>query len=142
MAEPVVRLAAVRREPLSVDELFRAVRTPSSGGIAVFVGTVRDDDHGRAVLRLEYEGHPNAEQMIELVAAEVAGRHPVQAVAAVHRVGMLEVGELAVVAAASAAHRETAFDAARDLIDEIKARVPIWKRQFFADGTTEWVGSP
>lgn len=137
-----LRLVDVREVPLSVDEVLAAVDDPGSGGTCVFVGTVRDVDHERAVKALAYSAHPSAVQRLRDVMADVAGRHPVRALAAVHRVGDLAVGDLAVVAAASAAHRGEAFDACRDLIDTLKQTVPIWKHQEFGDGSQEWVGLP
>jgi len=137
-----LRLVDVRDVPLSVDEVLAAVDDPGSGGTCVFVGTVRDVDHERAVKALAYSAHPSAVQRLREVMADVAGRHPVRALAAVHRVGDLAVGDLAVVAAASAAHRGEAFEACRDLIDTLKQTVPIWKHQEFGDGTQEWVGLP
>ena len=137
-----VRLVAVRDTPLSVDEVLAAVLDPSAGGVVVFVGTVRDLDGGKAVGGLGYSAHPAAEQQLGDVARSVAQRFPAVALAAVHRVGDLAVGDLAVVVAAACPHRGEAFDAARALIDELKETVPIWKHQIFADGTDEWVGSP
>jgi molybdopterin synthase catalytic subunit len=136
----VVALAAVREQPLSVDECLDAVRLAGVGGTAVFVGTVRDHDHGRAVVKLEYTAHPRAQVEIVRVAGEAAALAGVLAVAAVHRVGSLSVGELAIVVAAGAAHRFEAFAACRRLVDDVKDQVPIWKRQVFEDGSTEWVG--
>jgi molybdopterin synthase catalytic subunit len=137
-----VRLLDVRDEPLSVDEVLAAVSDPGAGGTCVFVGTVRDVDGGRAVTVLDYTAHPSVSAILREVADEVASRHPVNAVAAVHRVGELKVGDVAVVVAAAAPHRGEAFDACRQLIDELKTRVPIWKHQRFDDGGEEWVGSP
>jgi molybdopterin synthase catalytic subunit len=137
-----VRLVALRDQPLDVGEVTAAVSDPSAGGLTVFVGAVRDHDGGQAVSRLEYTAHPSAEQRLAEVAAEVAEEFDVVAVAAVHRVGQLGIGDLAVVSAVSAAHRGTAFEASRALIDRLKERVPIWKHQEFADGTEEWVGTP
>jgi molybdopterin synthase catalytic subunit len=137
-----VRLLALRDTPLSVDEVLAAVSDPSVGGTAVFIGSVRDDDGGRGVTALGYSAHPIATDALTAVAAKVAAEHPDVILAAVHRVGDLEVGDLAVVVAAAAAHRAEAFAAARQLIDELKAEVPIWKHQRFADGTQEWVGAP
>jgi molybdopterin synthase catalytic subunit len=136
-----VRLLDVRDEPLSVDEVLAAVSDPGAGGTCVFVGTVRDVDGGRAVTVLDYTAHPSVSAILREVADEVASRHPVNAVAAVHRVGELKVGDVAVVVAAAAPHRGEAFDACRQLIDELKTRVPIWKHQRFDDGGEEWVGS-
>jgi molybdopterin synthase catalytic subunit len=135
----VIRLAELRDTPLSVDEAHGAVMDPAAGGIALFVGAVRDHDHGRGVVRLRYTAHPSAEAELRRVAEKVVADYPVLAVAAVHRTGELEVGDLAVVAAVSSAHRGEAFDACRALIDELKRSVPIWKHQHFADGGSEWV---
>jgi molybdopterin synthase catalytic subunit len=142
MSASTVRLAALRDQPLSVDEVVEAVRDPAAGGLVVFVGAVRDNDDERAVDRLDYEAHPSAEARLREVAEEVAAKHPTVAVAATHRVGKLAVGDLAVVVAASCPHRAEAFAAARALIDELKSTVPIWKHQVFSDGDEEWVGTP
>jgi molybdopterin synthase catalytic subunit len=139
---PEVVLAEVRETPLSVDEVLAMVRHPRCGGIATFVGVVRDHDHGEAVAALDYSAHPSVVATLREVCDEVAARHAVARLAAVHRVGHLEVGDLAVVAAVAAPHRGEAFEACRDLIDTLKARVPIWKHQRFADGSDEWVGLP
>lgn len=138
----VVRLVAVRETPLSVDECLAAVAHPAAGGTAVFVGTVREVDEGRSVDELAYSAHPGAESAMRRIATEVADRFPVCGLAAVHRVGSLSVGDLAVVVAASTRHRAEAFEAARELIEQIKTTVPIWKRQRFANGAVEWVGTP
>ena len=138
----VVRLLDLRVEPLSVDEVLAAVADPGAGGTCLFVGTVRDVDRGRGVTELDYSAHPTVADVLREVADEVAAAYPVRALAAVHRVGDLGVGELAVLVAAAAPHRGEAFDACRRFIDELKRRVPIWKHQLFADGDEEWVGSP
>jgi molybdopterin synthase catalytic subunit len=136
----VIRLLGVRDAALSVDEVLAAVNDPGSGGTVVFVGTVRDTDDERAVETLGYSAHPTVDVALREVAEHVAATHPVTALAAVHRVGDLVVGDLAVVVAASCPHRAEAFAACRALIDELKATVPIWKNQVFADGSQEWVG--
>jgi molybdopterin synthase catalytic subunit len=136
-----VRLLEVREQPLSVDDVLDAVRHPGAGGTAVFVGTVREQDGGRAVEGLDYSAHPTVTTALQAVAATVLDRHDVLALAAVHRVGDLAVGDLAVVAAVACPHRSEAFDACRTLVDELKATVPIWKHQRFADGSDEWVGT-
>ncbi|RLV50905.1 molybdenum cofactor biosynthesis protein MoaE [Nocardioides mangrovicus] len=138
----VVRLVDVREVPLDPAEVLDAVRDAEGGGLDLFVGLVRDHDHGRGVSRLEYSAHPTAAATIREVAEEVAAEFDVLAVAAVHRTGMLEIGDVAVVTAAVAAHRGQAFDANRALIDRLKQRTPIWKHQLFADGDEEWVGTP
>ena len=138
----VVRLIAIRESELSVDEVRAAVADPGAGGIALFAGAVRDTDHDQGVTGLSYTAHPSAEAELRRVAGEIADKFGVVAVAAVHRVGDLVVGDLAVVVAVSCSHRAEAFDACRALIDELKASVPIWKHQRFTDGTSEWVGTP
>jgi molybdopterin synthase catalytic subunit len=137
----VIRLVAIRGDELSVDEVRAAVADPAAGGVALFVGAVRDSDSDRTVHGLSYSAHPNAEAELRRVAEQIAEKYPVTAVAAVHRTGDLKVGDLAVVVAVSCPHRAEAFDACRALIDELKATVPIWKHQRFADGSSEWVGS-
>lgn len=141
-----ITLVGLRETPLSVDEAVNAVDDDRAGGTAFFVGSVRDHDHGRAVTELSYSAHPNAVAQMRRVMAEVAAApvlegRPVYKLAALHRVGDLRIGDIAVVVAAAAAHREEAFTACRRLIDEIKAQVPIWKHQRFSDGTDEWVGA-
>jgi molybdopterin synthase catalytic subunit len=137
-----VALVDVLDAPLSVDDILEAVRTAGHGGVCLFVGVVRDHDDGRGVRALDYSAHPSALDRLRDVAIAVAGRHPGSRLVAVHRVGALDVGDVAVVAAAAAAHRELAFAACRDLVDTLKAEVPIWKRQHFGDGGAEWVGMP
>ena len=138
----VVRLIAVRESALSLDEVRAAVADPAAGGIALFAGAVRDTDQDRGVTGLSYSAHPSAEAELRRVAEVIAEKYPVIGIAAVHRVGDLAIGDLAVVLAVSCPHRAEAFDACRDLIDILKASVPIWKHQRFDDGTAEWVGSP
>jgi molybdopterin synthase catalytic subunit len=137
----VIRLAELRDTPLSVDEVLAAVADPAAGGIALFVGTVRDHDEARTVTRLSYSAHPSAVTELLAVAEKVAADFDVRALAAVHRVGDLGVGDLAVVVAVACPHRAEAFEACRRLIDDLKHTVPIWKHQRFADGASEWVNS-
>ena len=132
----------MRESELSVDEVRAAVADPAAGGIALFAGAVRDTDQDRGVTGLSYSAHPSAEAELRRVAEVIAEKYPVIGIAAVHRVGDLAIGDLAVVLAVSCAHRAEAFDACRDLIDILKASVPIWKHQRFDDGTAEWVGTP
>ena len=136
----VIRLAEIREEPLSVEEVRAAVSDPGAGGIALFAGTVRDQDGGQGVVRLSYSAHPSATAELRRVAEKVAAEFGVLALAAVHRVGDLDIGDLAVVVAVSCPHRGEAFEACRQLIDTLKQEVPIWKHQRFADGSSEWVG--
>lgn len=137
-----IRLIAIRDTELSLDEVRAAVADPAAGGIALFAGTVRDNDSDKGVNALAYSAHPSAEDELREVAEVIVTKHPdVIGLAAVHRTGDLEIGDLAVVVAVSTGHRAEAFEACRALIDELKASVPIWKHQLFADGSAEWVGS-
>ncbi|WP_043266014.1 molybdenum cofactor biosynthesis protein MoaE [Streptomyces sp. CT34] len=140
-AEDPIRLLAIRDAPLSVDEVFAAVGDAAAGGTALFVGTVRSHDGGADVDGLGYSAHPTAEAEMRRIAEKVVADYPVRALAAVHRVGDLTIGDLAVVVAVSCPHRGEAFDACRKLIDDLKHQVPIWKHQTFSDGTEEWVGA-
>ena len=135
-------LVDIRSDALSVEEVLAAVDDPAAGGVVSFTGLVRASDGGRDVTTLEYSAHPSALATMQEVVATVAAELPVVRVAAIHRVGLLAIGDVAVVVAASAAHRDQAFEAARRLIDDVKAQVPIWKHQLFTDGTEEWVGTP
>jgi molybdopterin synthase catalytic subunit len=139
---PEVVLADIRDSALSVDDVLDAVRHPRAGGIATFVGVVRGLDHGRGVEALDYTAHSSAPQVLHALAERLADQGDVIRVAVVHRVGHLEIGDLAVVVAVSAVHRAAAFDVCRELIDTLKATVPIWKHQIFEDGSDEWVGMP
>jgi len=133
-------LVGLRQAPLSVDEAIAHVRHPGAGAVCVFIGTVRDQNDGRAVVRLDYEAYaPMALAEMRRIAEELAAELPGLRLAVVHRTGELGVGELAVVCAASAPHRGEAYRACRALIDRVKARVPIWKREHGPDGAY-WVG--
>jgi molybdopterin synthase catalytic subunit len=138
----VVRLCDLRAEALSVDEVLAAVADPAAGGLNLFVGVVRDHDHGDAVEYLDYTAHPLALDRLREVTDGVAEEFDVVALAAVHRTGRLSIGDTAVLVAASAAHRSVAYDASRALIDRLKATIPVWKQQVFTDGHDEWVNSP
>ncbi|MGH3424504.1 MAG: molybdenum cofactor biosynthesis protein MoaE [Nocardioidaceae bacterium] len=150
----ISRLVDLRDEPLSIDEVQQAVTDPRAGGIAMFVGTVRNRDQGQGVDALAYSAHPTVLEQMRNVVGRVearftvagqtgqAGARELLGLAVVHRVGDLRVGDLAVVAAASSVHRSEAFDACRALIDDLKTTVPIWKHQAFDDGTDQWVGTP
>lgn len=136
-----IRLAELRHEPLSVDEVLRAVSHPEAGGVALFTGVVRNHDRGQGVTRLTYTAHPSAQAELRRVTEKIVADHDVRGVAAVHRLGTLGVGDLAVVVAVASPHRAEAFTACRALIDELKAAVPIWKHQELATGGSEWVNS-
>ncbi len=138
-----VSRAEVTGEPVSVDEHARLVAEAGAGAVVTFGGVVRDHDGGRSVTALHYEGHPTAGDVLADVVSEVAARRAgVRAVAVSHRVGDLTIGDVALACAVAADHRAEAFTTCADLVDEVKARLPVWKHQWFADGTDEWVNSP
>ncbi len=139
---PAVRLVDIRETPLDVAEVLDALDDEAAGGLTLFVGRVRDHDGGKGVDGLDYSAHPSALEQLRAVCARVADEYDVHGVAAVHRVGTLAIGDIAVVVATTASHRGQAFEASRALIDTLKAEVAIWKHQRFGDGTEEWVGSP
>ena len=135
-----VPLCALRAAPLSVDEALAAVRAPGMGAEVVFVGSVRDHADGKSVARLDYEAHASmAEREMGRILREIASARPEVRLAALHRVGELAVGDLAVVVAAAAPHRAEAFEACREAIEQIKQRVPIWKKEWAPDGSANWV---
>ena len=138
----VVRLVDIRSTPLDVSEVLQAVADDAAGGVNLFVGRVRERDHGMEVRGLEYTAHTTALDQLRSVVDTIAEKYDVVALAAVHRIGALELGDIAVIVAAAAGHRGEAYDASRALIDDLKATVPIWKHQQFADGSDEWVGTP
>jgi molybdenum cofactor synthesis domain-containing protein len=141
--EAVVLRAEISETPVSAAEHAALVSDRTAGAVVTFEGVVRDHDHGRGVAELEYSGHPSAKDVIAEVAAEVAARHPeVRAVAVSHRLGHLAIGDVALACAVSAAHRREAFVVCAELVDEVKAKLPVWKRQVFTDGTDEWVNCP
>ncbi|QKV77858.1 molybdenum cofactor biosynthesis protein MoaE [Amycolatopsis sp. Hca4] len=142
---PAVRVvrAAVTEEPLSVEEHARLVEDDAAGAVVTFAGVVRDHDGGKGVRDLTYEGHPSAGQVIADVVADLSARWSgVRAVAVSHRLGALTIGDVALACAVAAEHRGQAFSACSELVDEVKARLPVWKHQHFTDGTDEWVNSP
>ncbi len=134
--------ALVTTDPVDVTALEALVADASAGAVVSFGGIVRDHDGGRAVTMIEYVGHPSAQDVLARVAADVAARTDVEALAVAHRLGPLQVGDAALVVAVSAAHRQEAFAAAALLVDEVKEHLPVWKRQEFPDGTDEWVACP
>ncbi|MEV6932108.1 molybdenum cofactor biosynthesis protein MoaE [Dactylosporangium sp. NPDC051485] len=133
---------AVTTEPLDVRAHEQAVEDRAAGAVVSFAGVVRDHDGGRGVVELEYEGHPSAADVLAEVAAEIAADPAVHGLAVSHRVGRLEIGDVALAAAVSTAHRAEAFALCARLVDEVKARLPVWKRQVFTDGEEEWVNCP
>ncbi|TDO35721.1 molybdopterin synthase catalytic subunit [Kribbella sp. VKM Ac-2527] len=136
-----IRLLDIRDTALSSDEVLAAIADPTAGGTALFIGTVRNHDHERPVDELGYEAHPDALEHLRKVAERVCENQAVTALAAVHRTGSLRIGDVAVIVGVAASHRDVAFAACRQLIDDLKAEVPIWKHQHFTDGASEWVGA-
>jgi molybdopterin synthase catalytic subunit len=127
--------------PIDTAKVLASVEDPTCGGLVLFEGRVRNHHLGRDVLRLEYEAYQRlAESEGSAIMAEARQRFEIHAAACTHRVGVLEIGDIAVVVAVSSAHRDAAFDACRYIIDELKTRVPIWKRETYADGSVEWTG--
>ncbi len=137
-----VAVAAVRDQPLDAVRVAGLVSDERAGATVTFTGVVRNHDHGRAVTGIEYVGHPSADAVLAEIAAEFTGREGVHAVAVEHRIGTLAVGDLALVAAVSASHRAQAFSTCSELVDRVKEKLPIWKRQLFTDGTAEWSNCP
>lgn len=138
--------AILSAEPISVDQAIAAVESDAAGAVVSFSGVVRNHDGGKPVDRLSYSAHPTAHQVMSDVVAQLVAEHSGEAaqpvrIWAAHRIGMLEIGEPALVCAVAAAHRGQAFAVCSELVDRIKAQVPIWKEQFFSDGTVEWVGA-
>ena len=124
---------------INLPDLLAQVESRSAGAVATFCGNVRTHDHGKEVLSLSYEIHPETEIILSHVVTEVADRHKVISVSVAHRFGEIEIGQSALIVAISAEHRGEAFTACAEMVDEIKARIPIWKHQVFTDGTDEWV---
>ncbi|MGB3480893.1 MAG: molybdenum cofactor biosynthesis protein MoaE [Mycobacterium sp.] len=138
----LVMRAALSEAPISLTEHEQLVAHDAAGAVVGFAGVVRDHDGGNRVLRLEYSAHPLAQQTLAEVLAEIAEQAVgVRAIAASHRVGPLAIGDAALVAAVAADHRRAAFETCALLVDTVKSRLPVWKHQFFGDGTDEWVNS-
>ena len=137
-----VVLTEISDRPLDVAAHEAAVADPRAGGMVTFRGAVRDHDGGRAVTGIEYHSHPTAASVLAEIVADVVARTDAEAVAVTHRVGELGIGDDAIVVAVSAAHRHEAFAACALIVDEVKHRLPVWKRQRFTDGTEEWVHCP
>lgn len=138
-----VEIARLVDAPIDPAKVIAAVSGPRNGGIAIFVGTVRNVDHGRDVAGLEYSAYREmAEREMAVIVREAAAIADGVDIVAEHRVGSLAVGDVAVAIAAGHAHRGPAFEACRRVIEEVKRRVPIWKSEILADGTRDWVAPP
>ncbi|WP_020522666.1 molybdenum cofactor biosynthesis protein MoaE [Catelliglobosispora koreensis] len=135
-------MISVTTDPLDVTAHEAAVSVPQAGAVVSFAGVVRDHDHGRGVESLTYEAHPSAEDVLREVVEEIAADPDVYAISVSHRHGPLKIGDVALAAAVSTAHRAAAFAACARLVDTVKQRLPIWKHQVFTDGTDEWVNCP
>lgn len=132
----------VSDQPLNLDRHVEFVSVPECGAVATFIGRVRDHDKGRSVTQLEYSSHPSAAAVLAEVANEQLTVSGVSRIAVSHRVGTLSIGDDALIAAVSAPHRELAFATIADLVEQVKQRLPIWKKQDFVEGDSEWVNSP
>lgn len=135
----VVHHAEVTESPIDAQAIKALVSNSTVGAVVMFSGDVRDHDHGRSVVSLTYEAHPLAQEVLETVVGDFAAGANVSAIAAIHRVGEIPIGQAALVVAVASSHRSDAFMAAGALVDLIKEKLPVWKHQFFADGTDEWV---
>ena len=136
---PELVYAIVTNAPVHIQELSKLVANPHSGAVVTFCGDVRDHDGGKEVASLLYEIHPSAPEQIKLITESIIGRFEIEKVAVAHRFGQIPIGETAFAVAVSAAHRQAAFDACAAIVDEVKAKLPIWKHQKFTDGSDEWV---
>ncbi len=127
-------------EPIDYHALTESIRSNQSGAVVLFLGTVRELTQGRRTVALDYEGYPQmAEAKLAELEAVARSRWPIDKVGIVHRFGHLELGDISVAVAVSCPHRQQAFEAGRFLIDELKVTVPIWKKENWEDGSTEWV---
>lgn len=135
-----VTYSALSEEPLDVEALQQKVQNLTAGAVVTFVGAIRNHDHGQTVTGIDFSFHPTSAEILAQLVDEQAQTPQVQGVAAVHRVGRVALGETALMVAVSAEHRAEAFQVASALVDQIKARLPMWKHQYFANGTDEWVG--
>jgi molybdopterin synthase catalytic subunit len=134
--------AALTENPIELAEHEAIVAHQSAGAVVSFAGVIRDHDGGRGVTRLEYSAHPSAQRTLEEIVSEIARNcQGVRAIAVSHRIGTLQIGDAALVAAVAADHRRAAFETCAQLVETVKAQLPVWKHQFFADGSDEWVGS-
>ena len=136
---PELIYAVVTDAPVHIQELSKLVANPHSGAVVTFCGDVRDHDGGKEVASLLYEIHPSAPEQIKVITQSIIGRFEIEKVAVAHRYGDIAIGETAFAVAVSAAHRQAAFDACAAIVDEVKAKLPIWKHQKFTDGSDEWV---
>ena len=136
---PELVYAVVTDAPVHIQELSKFVANPHSGAVVTFCGDVRDHDGGKEVASLLYEIHPSAPEQIKPITESIIGRFEIEKVAVAHRYGDIAIGETAFAVAVSAAHRQAAFDACAAIVDEVKAKLPIWKHQKFTDGSDEWV---
>jgi len=136
---PELVYAVVTDAPVNIAELSKLVTNPQSGAVVTFCGDVRNHDGGKEVASLLYEIHPSAPEQIKLIAESIIDRFDIEKVAVAHRYGNIAIGETAFAVAVSAAHRQAAFDACAAIVDEVKAKLAIWKHQKFTDGTDQWV---
>jgi molybdopterin synthase catalytic subunit len=144
LSPPARRIVLVEltEGPIDLALHSAAVGDPATGAVVSFAGVVRNHDGGRPVTAIEYVAHPTAAAVLARIVAEVTAGSEAEAVAVSHRIGRLAIGDVALGIAVAGVHRAEAFATAMDLVDEVKRRLPVWKRQVFTDGTDEWVGCP
>lgn len=134
-----IRRCEVTEKPLLAAEFESLVSDVASGAVVTFAGNVRNHDNGRVVTSLRYEIHPSAPDVLNQIVSGLAAKYDVNAIAVAHRYGEVEMGSTAFLVCVAAAHRASAFEACRQIVEEVKAKLPIWKFQQFDDATHEWV---
>ena len=135
----IVHLSKITEAPINAEAVKALVSDSTTGAVVLFSGDVRDHDHGRAVISLTYECHPSSQEVLAALVNDFAARSQITSIAAVHRIGDIPIGEAALVVAVGSSHRGDAFTATGALVDVIKEKLPVWKHQFFSDGSDEWV---
>ena len=137
-----VKISKISENPINLREITESVLSAECGADVTFVGRVRNHDSQKQVIKLIYEAHPEASKQIIEISKIISKLFPEVNISTVHRVGELKIGDIAFVVATASAHRDEALNACRALVESVKANAPIWKNQFFSDGTNEWVNSP
>jgi molybdopterin synthase catalytic subunit len=133
----------ITRKPIEVQKVIDSVQSNDCGAVVTFIGTVRDNSESKSVLYLEYDVYPEmAEKKLKEIASEIRAKWSLGNVSMVHRVGRLEIGEIVVVIAVASGHRQEGFQACQYAIDRLKEIVPIWKKEFYAEGNSTWIGHP
>ncbi len=132
---------SVAQTPIDIELMRKSALLPTSGAVVIFCGDVRNHDHDRSVLSLDYEAHPSADAVLKQIALEIVAHHKIESLYIAHRYGKLSIGETALGVVVGAQHSAQAFAACSDAVIRVKKLLPLWKHQFFTDGTDEWVNS-